>query len=517
MKFSRKTKRSIIVLALLLVGGVGWFSFFSGGDDVTYDFIIVEYGDLIQEVSVTGRVKPTESVQLGFEKTGRVSRTYVAIGDRVFVGQTLVVQENNDIQAKLAQAEAQVKTQEAKLAELIRGTRTEEIEVQVVKVQNAKTSLEETKQNLVDNLHDSYTKSDDAVRNKIDQFFSDPRSADPKIDFATGDAQLEAEVEFKRTLVESLLTSWRASLDVLTQEHDLDLYTTDAQTNLDQVKSFLDNVALLVNDLDASGNLSQTTVDGYKADVATARTNINTATSNLSGAEKKLRDAHSSLALAEQELVLKKAGATVEQLSAQEAKVEETEASVKQYQAELSKTILYSPLNGVVTKQDAKVGEIVTVNTAVVFLISVSQFEIEANVPEADIAKLHVGDGAQITLDAYGSSVIFEANIAAIDPAETVIEGVPTYKTTLQFSGKDERIKSGMTANIDILTGERHNVLAIPGRAVFAKEGNQIVRVIIDGETQEREVTTGLRGSNGTVEIVSGLSRGDKVITFVQE
>ena len=82
---------------------------------------------------------------------------------------------------------------------------------------------------------------------------------------------------------------------------------------------------------------------------------------------------------------------------------------------------------------------------------------------------------------------------------------------------EDERIKSGMTANIGILADERHNVIAIPGRAVVVKNGDQIVRVVIDGEIEERKVITGLRGSDGTVEVVKGLNEGDKVITFVEE
>ena len=54
--------------------------------------------------------------------------------------------------------------------------------------------------------------------------------------------------------------------------------------------------------------------------------------------------------------------------------------------------------------------------------------------PEADIAKVAIGDLASSTLDAYGSYVDFPAQVTMIDPAETVIEGVPTYKVTLVSS-----------------------------------------------------------------------------------
>ena len=63
-----------------------------------------------------------------------------------------------------------------------------------------------------------------------------------------------------------------------------------------------------------------------------------------------------------------------------------------------------------------------------------------------------------------------------VDPAETIIDGVATYKTTLQFTDEDVRIKSGMTANVDITGLEKKDVLAVPQRAVFARAGHRFVK-----------------------------------------
>lgn len=137
--------------------------------------------------------------------------------------------------------------------------------------------------------------------------------------------------------------------------------------------------------------------------------------------------------------------------------------------------------------------------------------------PEADIAKVKIENQAEITLDAYGNDELFVANVIAIDPAETVIDGVSTYKVTLQFSHENGRIKSGMTANINILSDKRENIIAIPQRAVTIKNGDKIVR-IVDGEViLDRIVETGLRGSNGNIEIISGISEGDNVIIFIEK
>ena len=163
---------------------------------------------------------------------------------------------------------------------------------------------------------------------------------------------------------------------------------------------------------------------------------------------------------------------------------------------------------------DARVGEYANASSPLISIISDTSFEIEANVPEADIAKIHVGDQAKITLDAYGSDVFFEGRVVTIDTAETIIDNVPTYKVTLAFTKNDTRIKSGMTANIDIATARKENVLSIPQRAVINKDGQKTVMVVTGTDTTtETTVTTGLRGSDGSIEIIEGITEGAIIIT----
>ena len=124
-----------------------------------------------------------------------------------------------------------------------------------------------------------------------------------------------------------------------------------------------------------------------------------------------------------------------------------------------------------------------------------------------------------MTLDAYGSDIIFDAAVTLMDPAETVLEGVPTYKVTLQFVKADDRIRSGMTANTEILTHEHDGVLYIPTRAIIINDdGSRSVRVLNkDGKTfATSTVKIGLKGSSGTTEIVSGVKVGDKVVTYIK-
>ena len=282
-------------------------------------------------------------------------------------------------------------------------------------------------------------------------------------------------------------------------------YSQEAKNNLRAVQTYLDKIAAAINSLSANSSLSQTTIDTYKASVAAARADLTAALGGLTASDEKFRNASSKLAL-------KVAGTAKEQIDAQEATVEAAQAKVMNINAQLAKTIIRAPISGVVTREDAKVGEIATIGVSLVAVISDTKYEIKAYVPEADIAKIKISDKAEITLDAYGNDVRFEGVVTKIDPAETTIENVSTYKVTLLFTKDDQRIKSGMTANIDIIGERRENAIVLSGRLIATKENIKTV-TLVDGAGIFREVivTTGLRGSNGDVEILSGLREGDKI------
>ena len=188
------------------------------------------------------------------------------------------------------------------------------------------------------------------------------------------------------------------------------------------------------------------------------------------------------------------------------------QAAIDKIRAEIRKSTIYAPFNGIITNIEKEVGETVATNEAVVTVMSADIFQIESYVPEVNIALIKLSDEAEVTLDAYGENVLFKARVISIDPAETIKDGISTYKIKLQFQEEDIRIKSGMTANVSILIFNKANTIVVPGGVVFEQDGKKFVQVKSRDGISDREVRLGDISSLGQVEIVAGLEAGEEVV-----
>lgn len=211
-------------------------------------------------------------------------------------------------------------------------------------------------------------------------------------------------------------------------------------------------------------------------------------------------------------------GATAEQLRAKRAQVEQAAAGVELVQKQIEEATLKAPAAGVVTDIKAKAGEITPQVEPFLTMIIPNGFSIKANVSEVDIAKVKIDNEVEITFDALGVDRKFQGRVSQIDPAQTEVNGVVYYQVTTIFQSEVAEIKPGMTANLDILTGVRQEVLKVPLQAIKEKvSGEKYAEVAhADGKLEERQVKTGLRG-NTEVEITEGLSEGQSVVTFKEK
>jgi HlyD family secretion protein len=464
----------------------------------SFTTLVVHPSDFVLQIAVSGKVVAAQSVDLGFNQNGRIASVNARVGDTIAAGAIIASMENGDLRASLLQKQEALKEAQAKLDALRSGTRPEEIAVTQSTVASDEAAL-------VNVIQNAYTQSDDAVHNKFDQFVANPRSTNLQLSFTISDSQLTSNIISERLKVEGLLKTWAVHVAGLSASSDFTAYVSEAQNNLSAVGSLLADASNALNAVVPGGALSQDTINTYKTNIATGRGNINTAATALSSAV-------SALLTAQNNLKLQEAGSTAEDIAAQAAAVNAASADIVNIQAQLDKTIVVAPFTGIVTKMDAKVGEIVSPQTSEISMISADIFQIETFVPEVNIANVKVGENASVTLDAYGTDASFDAAVLSIDPAETVRDGVSTYKVKLQFKQKDSRIKSGMTASVSIITERTPNALVVPQGAIFEKNGAKFVQVRHKDSVEDIAVQIGDTSSIGNVQIVSGLSDGDEVI-----
>lgn len=490
-----KSNPKTSIFAVLVIGLI-IFAVQGGKTEVAN--VTVTKGDISQVVAVTGKSVAVKDLSLGFDGGGRVATAPVAVGERVEEGQVLATLDASELYANRAKAAANLSEAEVALSKSKR-TSTD--------------TYGDARANAIARVKDSYSKADDALRNKIDQFFKNPRQSTTFIQFSFKDGSTDYNfpidnavaqgVSNERYALELMLKNWNSSIATIDSSSSVETYVSEAEQNLNRVKTFLNSVALIANTVQASEFQYQATVDGYKQTVSTARTDIGTAITNLLTAKEKLSAAPTQTSVG---------SSSFDEVATQEARVASARADLASIDAQINKTIIRSPIAGLVTKHDAKVGEIVTGGIALIAVISDKNLEIEANVSEVNIGKLTVGNKVQLDFDAFPGKT-YEGTLFYIEPAETLIDNVVNYKIKVSLLGDAENVKSGLTSNLKITTAEKKEVLKIPLYAITQTNGEQTVLKVINekGETEEVKITTGIVGNDGSVEVTSGLSENDTV------
>ncbi len=493
--YIKNRPKRFILLALFLV--IIFFSLGKNGNDSIRDISVVR-GDLVQEVAVIGKTKAFQSVDLAFETSGKVSYAPAVLGEKVSRGSVLAQLETSTKLAEVARAKANLFEEEVRLAEISR---------------QSMDGSNQARESMVATIRNSYTRVDDAVRNYADRFFKDPATQSTYFELIIVDGattyhflvndSLKRELNILRRGLEKDIQDWQADLNSLSINSDLGPFVLETEKVLNDTKIFLDKLASAINSISNVDFQYQSNLSGYKADVSTARTSVSTAISNLIIAKEKL-------SASPQDISGVGGPSSLDAILAQEARVAQYRAQLQSAEADLSRLTIYSPIDGTVTRQDAKLGEIVTAGKPVVSVISVDELEIEANVSEVNIGKVNVGNSVKIIFDAFPGQE-FSGEVIFIDPAETMVDGVVNYKIKVAFTDDSSLIKSGLTSSIYIKTLESQGVLKIPLYAVRERDGQSFVSKVVNGQVVETPINVGFVGNDSFVEIISGLSEGEVV------
>lgn len=218
------------------------------------------------------------------------------------------------------------------------------------------------------------------------------------------------------------------------------------------------------------------------------------------------------------DMVDKRDTTTKDQRDSQRAVLQKIEAGRDAILRQMRETSIYSPIDGIVIAKNYNVAEMATAGSPIVTIADPNDLVIESNVPEVDIADIQIGQSADIVFDSLTDQDVFKARVVEIYPASTVIQDVVYYKVKLRLESDDQRLKIGMSCDIDVLIDEKDEVLMVSRRAVKSEEGRQYIEILkTDGKETAIEkvyVETGLSGDGGMIEVKSGLSEGQEIIVF---
>ncbi len=211
---------------------------------------------------------------------------------------------------------------------------------------------------------------------------------------------------------------------------------------------------------------------------------------------------------------------------AQSARVDAAAAALRVAQANLENTYVRAPFSGTVLRKEAEVGEVVAPSVgggltrgAVVTMADLATLEVEVDVNEAYIARVHSGQQARITLDAYPDTA-FRGAVRQIIP--TADRQRATVQVKVSILDRDPRILTEMGAKVEFLETPRAAAagsaqpverprIIVPADAVRSENGRDVVWIVRDGRLQRRDVDAGPVSGNFR-EIRSGLAGGEQLL-----
>jgi RND family efflux transporter MFP subunit len=201
-------------------------------------------------------------------------------------------------------------------------------------------------------------------------------------------------------------------------------------------------------------------------------------------------------------------------LTLSEAEHAQIEAQRRELSWRLGKTEIVAPVAGLVSRRNARIGALASGAADPMFrIIANGEIELDAEVPETELAGLKVGQKAVIAVAGVGQ---VEGRVRLVSPE---VDRATRLGRVRIFLGDDERLRIGSFGRGTVVTATGEGLVVPAAAVLFAANGPQ-VQVVEDGRVATRGVTTGIE-SGGRIEITSGLLEGQSVVakagTFLRD
>jgi HlyD family secretion protein len=341
-------------------------------------------------IAANGTLKPAQQVQLSFGVGGTVESVEVELGEHVEEGQTLAVLDDAELARAVAQAQVELQSAQARLAQLEEDAIPvpERVLAATTAISSAQAALAQA--HIQASMREHYDTIDRAALEDAEQALED------------------AQNEYQKVLNDPSKRDWAHDSP---EAHDLE----EAQEHYD--------VVLAQYKLRAADR-------GYAVAIAQAEAQL----------------AQAQLALYEAEHPLASEALTLAQLD-----VERAQLALEAAQDSLERSVLTAPFDGIISAVPVSMGEWVSPGTPIVELIDVSRWLVDTkNVGELQIARVREGQEAIVRVNAFQDTAL-QGHVATVSPVAVVQQGDTTYTLTIELESTDLNLRPGMTARVEIV------------------------------------------------------------------
>jgi HlyD family secretion protein len=299
-----------------------------------------------------------------------------------------------------------------------------------------------------------------------------------------------------------------------TELQEAEAHVAQAQAALNSAKAGQVEIAVLQQE----ANAADAAVRQAQAALAAAKANqeqVAVRAQELRAAQADAQQARSQLSVAQANLL--SAQVSAQQVAQAKAQARRVAAELENARKNLSYTTIVAPRAGLVIDRYVEQGTVitsgrssVTAGTNIVTLADVRHMFVLADVDEADIGQVKIGQRAEITVETFPDQPVY-GTVTQIYPKGDEVENVTVFRVRAELEKPDPRLRPGMTADVSIIIARQPNVLAVPNEAVFEQGGKSFVETFKDGKTEQVPVEVGLTSFEWT-EIKSGLQEGEQVV-----
>ncbi len=196
---------------------------------------------------------------------------------------------------------------------------------------------------------------------------------------------------------------------------------------------------------------------------------------------------------------------TQAQVRSAAAQVTQAAANLKQAEVNLAKTVIRSPIDGIVVARNVDVGQTVAASlqapTLFVIAADLSQMRLKASIDEADVGRIAAGQSVRFTVDAYAGES-FSGTVEQVRLNPTVEQNVVTYAAIISAANPELKLRPGLTANATVEVARREHVLTVPSAALRLRPDSDVLALL--GVDAAAARPAGAAGGTSTIWIVDG-------------